>query len=234
MTSVRPTAAISHSTAATRPHQRARASSISAGATRAVPRIVPSGAASSTAAGSDDAPALGPSSTGASGVCTSTADTDWLGPAAVDSAASATTTPARRRVAVGSGDRLEPGEAQAERRRDEERRRAAGQARRRQRRRTPLPRQRHAVGVVDGERGHLADRGLQRADAIEQGAHRVGRSGGAGLDQRRVAGQPDRRGVEGRAQRRRRVTGCRRECGRGCRPRSTRASPARAAPRPAP
>ena len=73
-TSVRPMAAISHSSAATRPHQRARASSISAGATRAVPRIVPSGAASSTAAGSDDAPALGPSSTGASGVCTSTAD----------------------------------------------------------------------------------------------------------------------------------------------------------------
>ena len=32
-----------HSSAATRPHQRARASSISAGATRAVPRIVPSG-----------------------------------------------------------------------------------------------------------------------------------------------------------------------------------------------
>ena len=106
VTSVRPMAAISHNTAATRPHQRARASSISAGATRAVPRIVPAGTASSIAAGSDDAPALGPSSTGASGVWTATADTDWLAPAAVDRAASATTTPARRRVpsdpAIGS------------------------------------------------------------------------------------------------------------------------------------
>ena len=125
--SVRPMQTISHSTPATRPHQRALVFVDIGGrdAGRPEDRAV-RGRRIRPPPGRTTRRRSALSSTGANGVCTSTADTDWPGGSGRqggfgdDHCAAA--------GSLRSGDRLEPGEAQAERCRNEERRRATGQA----------------------------------------------------------------------------------------------------------